>query len=172
MHTEWIGLQLGRDIHNYLPQRLKCHIHQRHQFWNSCTWLISLNIMLVVLSQSHVYIIIFKYNCVAMDAKIRPNCWVKPQPRQHFKKHLRIIKSWMFLILFYMHIYIWHKVSVLTKQNNYFLSTTSFHQVIYHGFFRCEGKCSSQHQVGIVLENIALHNFNDLISLISIIKML
>ena len=58
-----------------------------------------------------------------------------------------------------LHVYIFDtKVSILTKQNNYFLSTTSFCQVIYHGFLRFEGKCSSQNQVGIVLENIDLHN--------------
>ena len=45
------------------------------------------------------------------------------------------------------------------KQNNNFISNTSFCQVIYHGFLRCEGKCSSQQQVGIELENIDHHNF-------------
>ena len=69
-----------------------------------------------------------------------------------------MLKSWMFLILFYMYIYLTQKVWILTKQNNNFLSTTSFCQVIYHGFLRCEGKCSSQQQVGIVLKDIDLHN--------------
>ena len=34
------------------------------------------------------------------------------------------------------------------------LVTTSFHQVIYFGFLRCEEKCLSQQQVGNVLENV------------------
>ena len=32
-----------------------------------------------------------------------------------------------------------------------------FHQVTYSGFLKCEGKCSSQHQVGIVLENVIIY---------------
>ena len=55
-------------------------------------------------------------------------------------------------------IYVWHKVSFLSEQNK-FISNTGFCQVTYSGFLRCEGKCSSYQQVGIVLENFILNKF-------------
>ena len=53
-------------------------------------------------------------------------------------------------------IYMWHKVSFLNEQNKFNLYT-SFCQVIHSGFLRCEGKCSSQQQVGIMLEIFILN---------------
>ena len=53
-------------------------------------------------------------------------------------------------------IYMWHKVSFLSEQNKFDFNT-SFCQVTYSGFLRCEGKCSSYQQVGIVLENFILN---------------
>ena len=34
---------------------------------------------------------------------------------------------------------------------------TSFHQVIYFGFIRCEGKCLSHQHIGTVVENVILN---------------
>ena len=52
--------------------------------------------------------------------------------------------------------YMSHKVSFLNDQNKFNLYT-SFCQVIYSGFLRCEGKCSSQQKVGIELGNFILN---------------
>ena len=53
-------------------------------------------------------------------------------------------------------IYVRHKVNFLNEQNK-FNFYTSFHQFIYSGFLRCEAKCSSQQQIGIVLETFILN---------------
>ena len=51
------------------------------------------------------------------------------------------------------------KVSILIEQNKILLEITSFCQIIYFGFPRCEGKYLSQ-QVGNVLENFILNEIN------------
>ena len=49
------------------------------------------------------------------------------------------------------------KVCILIEQKKLLLEITSFCQIIYFGFPRCEGKCLSQQQVGNVLENFILN---------------
>ena len=53
-------------------------------------------------------------------------------------------------------IYVYDTRPVFSLDRIKFIEFTSFHQVIYFGFIRCEGKCLSQ-QVGIVLENFILN---------------
>ena len=53
---------------------------------------------------------------------------------------------------------IWHKVRFLNEQNK-FLFNTSFHQVTYSGFLRCEGKCSSYQQGGMCWNIFILNKF-------------
>ena len=60
-----------------------------------------------------------------------------------------------FLILFSLSKYDTRSIFSLNRINSYFF--TSFHQVTYSGFLKCEGKWLSQHQVGTVLENVIIY---------------
>ena len=51
-----------------------------------------------------------------------------------------------------------NKVHFLNGQNKFYFYA-SFCHITYYGFLRCEGKCSSYQQVGIVLDNFILNKF-------------
>ena len=95
------------------------------------------------------------FNCQSLDRGVYIHFFKGVMRLKMGKEICFLIILCRFLILFILSKYDTRSIFSLNRINSYLF--TSFCQVTYSGFLKCERKCSSQHQFGIVLENVIIY---------------